>query len=267
MSKLIRKLPISPRWGLAIKTLPFVGVILVAKVAAHHYGAEFMNLSSLFTAVISANVFLIGFLITGVLSDYKESEKIPGDLAAAVEMLADEALIIGKAKKHEATRKYLIHLRDFVRTLVDWFHKKERTTKLMQEITDFNGYFHDFESLTQANFIVRMKQEQNLIRKMANRIHTIRETSFLGTGYAIAEIVTAVLVTGLVFIKIEPFYEGVFFVSFVGFMLIYMIYFIRDLDNPFGYDEEDSIVENVSLKPLIDTQRRIEELVEFSKTA
>jgi predicted membrane chloride channel (bestrophin family) len=97
---------------------------------------------------------------------------------------------------------------------------------------------------------------------MITRIHTIRETSFLGTGYAIAEIITLILVAGLVFIKMDPFYESVFFVSFVSFILIYMIYFIKDLDNPFGYSEEDSLVEEVSLKPILDSQKRIKKLCE-----
>ena len=85
----------------------------------------------------------------------------------------------------------------------------------MEKLLSFNDDFLAFENQTQANFIVRLKQEQNSIRKMINRIHTIRETSFLGTGYAIAEIITFILVVGLIFIKMDPFYESVFFVSFV----------------------------------------------------
>jgi len=128
----------------------------------------------------------------------------------------------------------------------------------MEKLLSFNDDFLAFESQTQANFIVRLKQEQNSIRKMINRIHTIRETSFLGTGYAIAEIITFILVAGLIFIKMDPFYESIFFVSFVSFILIYMIYFIKDLDNPFGYYErEDNLVEEVSLKPILDSQKRI----------
>ena len=37
-----------------------------------------------------------------------------------------------------------------------------------------------------------------------------------------------------------------------------MIYFIRDLDNPFGYNIEDNLVEEVSLKPVMDSYKRIE---------
>ncbi len=254
----MKKLRINSRWCLALKTLPFIVVIVLVKFGAHYFGYEFLSLNSLFTAIISANIFLIGFLISGTLVDYKESEKLPGDLAASLETMSDEGLIIYKNKKSEDAKSYLKKLSEFNKMLIDWFYKKEKTENLMHKLQSFNDDFLIFESQTQANFIVRLKQEQNAIRKMVNRIHTIRETSFLGTGYAIAEIITSVLVVGLVFIKMDPFYESVFFISFVSFILIYMIYFIKDLDNPFGYSLEDNLVEEVSLKPILDSQRRIE---------
>jgi len=256
--KVINKIPVNSRWKLALKTIPFVVVIVLLKFVAHRYGYEFLTLNALFTAIISANIFLIGFLISGVLVDYKESEKLPGDLSSALETMADEGLIIYKNKKSVEAKNFLIKLSEFNNLLIKWFYKKERTTILMERIRSFNDDFLLFENQTQANFIVRLKQEQNAIRKMVNRIHTIRETSFLGTGYAIAEIITSILVFGLIFIKMSPFYESAFFISFVSFILIYMIYFIKDLDNPFGFNEEESFVEEVSLKPLLDSKIRLE---------
>lgn len=259
LQKITNKLPVHKRWRLAMKTLPFVAIIILVKFAAHDWGYEFLTLNSLFTAIISANIFLIGFLISGVLVDYKESEKLPGDLSASLETMADEGLIIYKNKKSQDAKDFLLKLSQFNKALIDWFYKKERTGELMKKLLSFNDTFLVFESQTQANFIVRLKQEQNLIRKILNRIHTIRETSFLGTGYAIAEIITSILVVGLIFIKMDPFYESVFFISFVSFILIYMIYFIKDLDNPFDYvSGEDNLVEEVSLKPILDSQKRLE---------
>ncbi len=259
MQKIINKIPLHSRWKLAIKTIPFIIVIVFVKFIIHYFGYEFLALNSLFTAIISANIFLIGFLISCVLVDYKESEKLPGDLSSSLETMADEGLIIYKNKKSQEAKNYLNKLAEFNKSLIKWFYKKEKTNDLMEKLRSFNFDFLIFETQTQANFIVRLKQEQNNIRKMINRIHTIRETSFLGTGYAITEIITFILVSGLIFIKMDPFYEGIFFVSFVSFILIYMIYFIKDLDNPFGYNEEDSLVEEVSLKPVLDSSRRIEE--------
>ncbi|MEI7579896.1 MAG: hypothetical protein WCJ58_07760 [bacterium] len=259
------RLPNHTKWKVALKTLPFVIIIVICKSLIHYLGAEFLTLNSLFTAIISANIFLIGFLISGTLVDYKESEKIPGDLASSLETMADEGLIIFKNKKSREAKKFLQKLFEFNKSLLAWFYKKEKTTILLNKLQAFNDDFLAFESQTQANFIVRLKQEQNLIRKLIHRTHTIRETSFLGSGYAIAEIITTILVFGLVFIKMEPFYESIFFVFFVSFILIYMIYFIKDLDNPFGYSQKENLVEEVSLKPLTDCQKRLEEIIQTVK--
>lgn len=258
IKKLTKILPIYSKWKLSLKIIPFVIVVILIKFTAHYLGYEFLTLNSLFTAIISANIFLIGFLISGTLVDYKESEKLPGDLAASMETMADEGLIIYKNKKSQEAKNFLQKLSLFNKSLVDWLYKKERTEDIMKKLISFNDDFLAFESQTQANFIVRLKQEQNIIRKMLNRIHTIRETSFLGSGYAIAEIITFTLVVGLIFMKMDPFYESVFFVSFVSFILIYMIYFIKDLDNPFDYSDEDSLDDEVSLKPILNSQKRID---------
>jgi hypothetical protein len=258
LNKLISKLPIHGRWSLTLETIPFVAVIVLIKFVAHYMGYEFLTLNSLYTAIISANIFLIGFLISGTLVDYKESEKLPGDLSASLETMADEGLIIYNNKKSQEAKDYLYKLAQFNKSLIDWFYKTERTESLMRRLRSFNDDFLAFENQTQANFIVRMKQEQNAIRKLIIRVHTIRETSFIGTGYAIAEIITFILIVGLVFIKMDPFYESVFFVSFVSFILVYMIYFIKDMDDPFEYDADSSLDDEVSLKPLLDSQRRIE---------
>lgn len=260
-----KKVTIHQRWKLAIKTMPFAVVIIIVKFLVHYFGYEFLTLNSLFTAMISANVFLIGFLISGVLVDYKESEKLPGDLSASLEAMADEGLIIYNNKKTEESKIYLNKLADFNKSLIEWFYKRERTENLMKKILSFNEDFLVFENQTQANFIVRLKQEQNSLRKIIKRAHTIRETSFLGTGYAIAEIMTFVLIVGLIFIKMSPFYESIFFVSFISFILIYMIYFIKDLDNPFGYNQDDNLVEEVSLKPVIDSYKRLSSYCEEMK--
>lgn len=245
------------KWKLTLKVLPFIAVILVIKLIAHYFTLEFLTLNSLFSAIVSANVFLIGFLISGVLVDYKEAEKLPGELATGLEALTDEISIIYKNKKAKVASQALNHISNLSTAIIQWFHKKERTSNIQNQITALNDYFLDFEPLTQANFIVRMKQEQNNLRKIITRIHTIRETSFNPSGYAIAEIITGLLVGGLVFTKIDPYYESLFFVTFVSFILIYMVLLIKDLDNPFGYYKEENLSADVSLRPLHDVIERI----------
>ncbi len=248
---------ISQKWKLAFKVLPIVGLILFAKFYVHYQGWEFLTLNSLFGAIISANVFLIGFLISGVLVDYKESEKLPSELACSLEVIIDEGTVISKNKKSKAAQDMIMHVHDLAKHIILWLHRKESVEVVLGKITGLNDYFFALEKFTQANFIVRIKNEQHTLRKLVTRIHAIRETSFNSAGYAIAEIISFVLCIGLIFTNIVPYYESIFFVAFVTFILIYMVLLIKDLDNPFGYSTSENYADEVSLKPLYDLQKRI----------
>lgn len=237
--------------NLFVKVLPVVVVILFLKLLAHYMNLEILSLNSLFSGIVAANVFLMGFLLSGVLGDYKESEKLPGEIAASILAIVDEISIIQMSKKSNVAKEALQSMLELSNSIEKWFYKKEKTKVLMDKIAGLNNYFQLFESLTQANFIVRMKQDQNNIRRIITRIHTIRETNFVSAGYFIAAFTTILLSAGLILAKIDPFYESLFFVGVISFLLVYLLFLIRDLDNPFGYYEKSSI-EDVSLKPLTD---------------
>jgi hypothetical protein len=251
---------ISEKWSIAVTVSPMIAVILTLKFFVHTLGWEIISLNPLFNSIVSANVFLLGFLVAGTLTDYKESEKLPGDLAASIDTIADEIEITYKNKKAKSAKEALNHLMMLTDSLMNWFYKKEDTTSFMCKIAGLNAFFLVFESLTQPNFIIRMKQEQNNIRRMLIRIQTIRDTSFVTVGYTIAEITTGFLILGFIFSKISPFYESIFFVGIGTFFMIYMNLLIRDLDNPFDYVGKVQAA-NVSLKPLRDLKKRLKERV------
>jgi hypothetical protein len=254
------------KYQLAFVTLPIVVVVILLKYVAHYFNIEFLNLNALFTAIISANIFLIGFLISGTMSDYKESEKLPGDLASSIQSIFDEIYITHKNKNDVLCVEILKRILNLNSEIILWFHKKSKTEEIYQFLFNLNDDFLRLEALTQASFIVRIKNEQASIRRIVTRIHSIRETSFLMTGYAVAEIITGLLIIGLIFLNLNPFHESIFFVSFVTFIMVYMILFIKDLDNPFSYYQADGMVEEVSLKPLVDSRNRIENLISNIET-
>jgi predicted membrane chloride channel (bestrophin family) len=236
-----------------------VAVVIALKLLAHTQGWEVLSLNPLFSGIIAANVFLMGFLLSGVLSDYKESERLPGELACSLEAIADEARILHRTQQAPAARQCGAHLVGLALSIKEWFHRRERTREVMAKVEGLNDFFAAFESLTQANFIVRLKQEQGNIRRILVRIHTIRETSFISSGYLVAQTMTLFLTCGLVLSKIDPFYESLFFVGVITFLMVFLNLLIRDLDNPFGYYEGAS-AEDVSLKPLDDVIAHLKSL-------
>jgi hypothetical protein len=93
---------------------------------------------------------------------------------------------------------------------------------------------------------------------MVIRINTIRETSFVMAGYAIAELTSLLLVVGLLFVDVGGFGTEIFLLCTLTFLLVYMLLLIRDLDNPFDYDGRVAAgAAEVSLSPLERLEQRL----------
>jgi hypothetical protein len=247
------------KWSIAIKIVPLLIAIIILKFIIHGKGWEALTLSALFTSIVGATIFLIGFLISGVLSDYKESEKLPGELTTSLEALHDEASIAFASKKSVASKEFLAYHQQFMASLKDWLYAKENAQTILGRLSKMNDHFVAMEKEGIATS--RMKTEQGNIRKIIIRMNVIRETSFVVSAYAIVEALIFILVIGMLLVKIEPFYESIFFVIIVSFLMLYMLFLIRDLDNPFDYKGHGESGSEVSLQPLRDLEERLKSRV------
>lgn len=245
------------KWEIMINLIPIIMGIILLKYVFHFLGWEVISLTALFTSIVAGAIFLLGFLIAGVMADYKEGERLPGDLACSLEAIYDEASILDRFKRTPVTQEFIRYHLDLVISINDWFHRKVRTKDLMVKISRMNDYFYEFESITQANFITRIKQEQSVVRKAITRVHTIRETSFVQSGYAVVETLAFILIVGLLLLKLDPWYESLFVVGAVSFIILYMLFLIKDLDNPFDYNGDGGQGTEISLKPLQDLIERL----------
>jgi predicted membrane chloride channel (bestrophin family) len=244
------KLKLNHSLSLVAAVVPFVAGIIGAKLITHYLNIEFIPINAIFSALIGANVFLMGFLISGVLSDYKESEKIPGEIAASVLSIADEIRYVElKTDDRVLVNQRFIKIKELMCGIRHWLYKNEKYDDIIAMIDALSNEFILLEKHTAPNYIARLKQEQNQLRKLIIRVQTIRETDFIFSGYFIAATTTFFLILGMIFMKMDPFYESLFFVALTSYLMIYLLKLIRDLDNPFGYYENSSL-EDVSLHPL-----------------
>jgi hypothetical protein len=257
---------INNRHRLLLRVSAIVAVIIGAKLLVHFLGWEIISINPLFSGIVAANVFLMGFLLSGVLSDFKESERLPGELSACLENLAQEVRGIRIAKPEANVGPCLILLSQLSQDTLNWFYKKHLSAELLEHVNGLTPQFAAMEQWTQATLVARLKQEQGNLRRTLIRIRTIRETSFVPSGYMLADLVTILLCVGLILAKIEPFYESLFFVSVISYLMIFLLMLIRDLDNPFGYYDRYS-GEDVSLKPLMDTVGRLAQIASVEANA
>jgi hypothetical protein len=133
------------KWLTTIKVLPLILLVALLKLLSHKFGFEVMELNALFTSLVAGTIFLIGFLISGVLSDYKESEKIPNELAASLKSLSDDAYTIWKSKNSQTARELMDFQKTFLNSLMNWFYKKERTKTLLEKLSQMNDLFVELD--------------------------------------------------------------------------------------------------------------------------
>ncbi|MCP9889426.1 hypothetical protein KBY96_16050 [Cyanobium sp. ATX 6A2] len=235
--------------------------IVAAKILVHRMGWELLDPNPLFPGLVASGVFLLGFLLNGVLLDYKEGEKIPGELAAALECLGTEARCVRQLHPEAEVIGALALLADFSKDLLAWMEEADLVTPLLTRLDDLQLSIERLAIWNAAPLQARLLLEMANIRRVVYRIEVIRETTFVPTVYGLAYIGTALLIGGLMFTEIKPFGESLFFIGSISFLLIKLLLLIADLDNPFAATHETS-AENVSLIPVYLAAERLNRLVE-----
>jgi hypothetical protein len=64
---------INNRHRLLLRVSAIVAMVVGAKLLVHFLGWEIISINPLFSGIVAANVFLMGFLLSGVLSDFKRA--------------------------------------------------------------------------------------------------------------------------------------------------------------------------------------------------
>ena len=222
------------KYWLAIKILIVVMVLVGIKFVMHSYGYEYIALTSLFTAIVAGAIFLIGFILAGTMADYKESEKIPSEIATSLESMLQEGIFVKNTKPKFNLEKYKQRLLNIVQTFrqdLSKNGKQKKTTQALAELTDSTTEMDDLG--VSPNYVSRVKVEQANVNKHVLRAFQIKETSFIPAAYAIVEVISAFMIIGLMLLKLDPFIESLIILSIVVYIFLYMIIFIKDLDDPF----------------------------------
>ena len=243
------------KWFLLRVGLPTL-VVIAAKMVAHLLGWEAITVNTLFSGIVAANVFLMGFLLSGVLVDFKEAEKIPGEIAACLENLAQEIRGAAIGKPEVGVGPALAAVSRLGDDIVSWFYKRVDTASLIDQLDNLTVEFSELTPRTDLAYITRCRQEQSNLRRTVVRAETIRDTSFVAAGYLLVNTITVLLCVGLALSNLDPFYESLFSIGVISFLLIFLMALIHDLDNPFAYYDRFSGTD-VSLAPLHATVARL----------
>jgi hypothetical protein len=248
---------IMKKYILVLKALAIVAVLVFAKLIIDHFKLDVIVVSPVITGIVAGVIFTIAIIFSGVLSDYKESEKIPGELAASIKSLYRDTGVLVKIDESLA-----LHIREHIIELIETITANFQNNRWrMREINSVTNKVDEdintaYEKGLPPPMVVKMRNELAAIDKFVYRVEIIMETSFIPAAYHIAIIsIIAVLLT-LLFTKMDPFYEGILLYGSVSFVLTSLLMLIQDMDNPFEYGKNSAA--DVDLKILFKLKDCIE---------
>ena len=169
---------------LAVETLVVVAIIVGLRGLLFALGLEGLAPTALVSSIIGGGIFVMGLVIAGTLSDYKDAERAPTDLAAGLYAILRETesmhRVWGKPDM-PGLRGRLIEVVNGLRRDID----AGNTRDCQAAIEDLSDSFIELEeSDVPANYVVRLRQEQAGLRKTALRIYHIQREEFLPSAYA-----------------------------------------------------------------------------------
>ena len=221
------------RWKVAVATAGLVVAIVAMRLIVDGLSWEFVTPGPLLTSTIAGGIFVTGLIVAGTLADYKESERMPAEITAALDNINEDASSI-KANKAEFD---LANLQGRLRKIVATFRRDlaDPTSRTcLHAINDLSGPFMELERLdVPPNYIVRLRTEQGIVRRNVLRIYHMQGTEFLPSAYILVQSIVALIIFALVFARIEPGYEAVVLVVMISYFFIYLVKLLKILDTPF----------------------------------
>lgn len=254
-----------------LKTIPFAILIVIVKMYVISsliiFNTPLNNLIEIsdLSAVFTGAFFVMALMLTGTMTDFKESEKIPGEVASNFEAIQDWAILAFKAPRtgsnelsKEALNKDYIHktLSDVSIGMKNWFESPQKDSfiifPLIRKLNDISYYFA--ERGVDKEAVKGIQENTNAMRKQVSRAYAISKTTFLSSAYVLLLGILSFVVILLLITKFKTTSAEIMVTLFISFVFIYLYQLILTLDDPFMSYKGKTAVE---LRPL---ERFIERL-------
>jgi len=226
-------------YRVAIDTAIIVASIVAVRAILVAAGVDGMTLSPLTSSIVAGGVFVMGLVVAGTLSDYKDADRAPADMAT--ELYA----VLRECESMDATwgkpdmarlRERLIAVVTALRSDID----AGNTRECQQAVEDLSESFLELEnSDVPANYIVRLRQSQSALRKAAVlRVYHIQREEFLPSAYAMIVSLVVIILAVVLFTDFEGTAQSLVTVGFLSFFFVYLLRLLRVIDKPFKVGRE-----------------------------
>lgn len=247
-------MPLRARLRLFLNVMLIVAVLILAKTGAHRFHLEFLPLDSLFPSVVAGTIFIVGFLLTGMLPDYKEAEHLPARIRIALEALHEHAIAFQRQVPTFDVAGLRARLRNIVLAIRTSLGPEGHHSHLETAIAEANRlypYLEDFDRLgIPSNLLVRLHAEMDALKECLFRIHHIQKTEFVPSARVLIQTLVAAILFLLLCLRTDGSYAATITFGFVSYLFVYAMHLIAVFEQPFR--SGDHSADKVSLFLLTD---------------
>lgn len=227
--------------------------------------------SSSQTRLQTGGFFLIGFMLSGVMADYKESEKLPAEITAILETFEETGTTFALMKDRDAdVSGYRRKVLTCLNAILKWLSAGDKSdprysVEVWAAINKLTSVVTAVYDLAGPPNAARLLNSLTDLRRFLLRLGVISSTTYLPHGYVLVELfvlMALVLVTLGRYASSAACYSVLVFVSLI-FVYVYLL--LTDADDPFEYHEikEDETATGqtgsaeIDLSPLLDYRVRL----------
>jgi hypothetical protein len=222
----------------AFDTAVIVAILVAIRALLWAAGVEGMSLSPLTSSIVAGGVFVMGLVVAGTLSDYKDAERAPADLAAGLYAILRESESMGTVWGTPDLNRLRHRLVTIVATLrADINAGNTRTCQAAVE--GLSESFLELENTdVPANYIVRLRQEQAGLRKALLRVYHLQREEFLPSAKAMIVSLVVIILGVVMFTNIDGLGSSLVTMAFLSFFFLYLLRLLDVINTPFKVGRE-----------------------------
>lgn len=210
-------------------------------------GLEFLAVNTLFSSAIGGAVFIVGFLLAGIITDYKEAEKVPAELRASLENIVGEGRVFKLTKNEFDEKKMRVGALDVIRNFLRGLSHEGNHSDLkpcLRSIDSLSDSFLEMEKLGMPpNYVTRLKTEQGNLRRIVLRVYHMQRTQFIPSAHFLAVSLVGLVILLMLFIKSEGTPESTVIFAVISYLFLYVARLIQIIEKPFreGHQSQDDV--------------------------
>ncbi len=223
--------------------------MMALKFAVHELGLEFLGNGALIPSIVAGAIFLLGFLLSQVLSDYGEAESTVVELRVALEAIHADVASFARDRPEAglgALRALLLSIVDELEVGLHVNNPSGDLKAVLAKVDQLTAYFDRLQDThLSERYIVRLRLQQDSLRRAICLIAYVQQTQVLPSVYLMVQTLAAsCLLLMLAFKTLEPL-EGVLMTGIISFILLFALLLVRHLDRPFR--KGDGMTDDISL--------------------